>query len=116
MQVRRAASIDKKTGEIAGKEDGCVDQDECNRARHHARRPAGAAAAFDKTSGQGSVTAGNSSQLSDGASATLLMSAERAKALGIKPKLIFRGLRGRGLRARRDGHRPGLRGAEAAQA
>jgi acetyl-CoA acyltransferase len=37
------------------------------------------------------VTAGNSSQLSDGASATLLMSMERAKALGIKPKLIFRG-------------------------
>lgn len=33
----------------------------------------------------GSVTAGNSSPLTDGASATLLMSADRAKALGIKP-------------------------------
>ena len=33
----------------------------------------------------GSVTAGNSSPLTDGASATLLMSAEKAKALGIKP-------------------------------
>src|SRR5207249_1652287 len=46
---------------------------------------------FDKDSGQGTVTAGNSSQLSDGASATLLMSMDRAKALGVKPKLIFRG-------------------------
>ena len=46
---------------------------------------------FDKTSGQGSVTAGNSSQLSDGASATLVMSADRAKALGLEPLLVFRG-------------------------
>jgi acetyl-CoA acetyltransferase family protein len=37
------------------------------------------------------VTAGNSSQLSDGASATLVMSRERAESLGIKPRLIFRG-------------------------
>jgi acetyl-CoA acetyltransferase family protein len=33
----------------------------------------------------GSVTAGNSSPLTDGASATLLMSAAKAKALGLKP-------------------------------
>lgn len=33
----------------------------------------------------GTVTAGNASPLTDGASATLLMSADRAKALGIKP-------------------------------
>jgi acetyl-CoA acyltransferase len=33
----------------------------------------------------GIVTAGNSSQMSDGAAATVLMSAEKAKALGIKP-------------------------------
>ena len=46
---------------------------------------------FDKTSGQGSVTAGNSSQLSDGASATLLMSRQRAEELKIPYKLIFRG-------------------------
>ena len=39
----------------------------------------------------GSVTAGNSSQFSDGASATLIMSAESAKALGIKPLGFFRG-------------------------
>ena len=33
----------------------------------------------------GTVTAGNSSPLTDGAAATLLMSADKAKALGIKP-------------------------------
>ena len=47
--------------------------------------------AFDTTSGAGSVTAGNSSQLSDGASATLVMSSDRARALGIPPLLVFRG-------------------------
>jgi acetyl-CoA acyltransferase len=34
---------------------------------------------------QGTVTAGNSSQMSDGAAAAVMMSAERAKALGIQP-------------------------------
>jgi acetyl-CoA acyltransferase len=38
----------------------------------------------------GSVTAGNSSPLSDGAAAALLMSEERAKALGIAPLGVFR--------------------------
>jgi acetyl-CoA acetyltransferase family protein len=46
---------------------------------------------FDTTSGRGSVTAGNASQLSDGASATLVMSSERANALGLTPGLVFRG-------------------------
>lgn len=35
---------------------------------------------------EGSVTAGNSSQISDGASAVLLMSREKAKELGLKPR------------------------------
>ena len=34
---------------------------------------------------RGTVTAGNSSQMSDGAAAAVVMSAERARALGIKP-------------------------------
>ena len=38
---------------------------------------------------QGTVTAGNSSQMSDGAAAAVVMSAERAKALGIKPLVRF---------------------------
>ncbi|MCX6045339.1 MAG: acetyl-CoA C-acyltransferase [Chloroflexi bacterium] len=38
---------------------------------------------------KGSVTAGNSSQTSDGAAALLLMSEEKAKALGLKPLARF---------------------------
>jgi acetyl-CoA acetyltransferase family protein len=34
----------------------------------------------------GKITAGNSSQISDGAAAVLLMSAERAEALGLRPR------------------------------
>ena len=40
---------------------------------------------------KGSVTAGNSSQTSDGAAATVVMSAEKAAALGLKPLAVFRG-------------------------
>ncbi len=42
--------------------------------------------AFDKTSGQGTLTAGNSTGLSDGASAVLLSTEEWAAARGLKPK------------------------------
>lgn len=38
---------------------------------------------------KGTVTAGNSSQMSDGAAAAVVMSAEKAKALGIKPLARF---------------------------
>ncbi len=40
----------------------------------------------------GSVTAGNSSAISDGASALLVMSAERAKSLGLKPMARIRAM------------------------
>ncbi|MGC7872840.1 thiolase family protein [Desulfosporosinus sp. SYSU MS00001] len=39
----------------------------------------------------GSVTAGNSSQTSDGAAMTLLMSEQKVKALGLKPLAVWRG-------------------------
>jgi acetyl-CoA acetyltransferase family protein len=90
LQVVRGI-VDKKTGEITGKEDYYVDKDECNRPDTTLEGLLKLPPHFDKDSGQGTVTAGNSSQLSDGASATVLMSMDRAKALGIKPKLIFRG-------------------------
>ena len=51
----------------------------------------------------GQVTAGNSSQISDGAAAVLLMSAERAKALGLKPKARIRVDRRRGGASRNHG-------------
>ena len=39
----------------------------------------------------GCVTAGNSSQTSDGAAAAVVMSADKAAALGLKPMAVFRG-------------------------
>jgi acetyl-CoA acetyltransferase family protein len=90
MKVTRGI-LDKKTGEIVSHEECVCEVDECNRPDTTLEGLAALKPHFDQTSGQGTVTAGNSSQLSDGASATLLMSTERAKALGITPKLIFRG-------------------------
>ena len=83
--------LDKKSGEIVGKEDALVEGDECNRPDTTLEGLRKLPPHFDKDSGEGTVTAGNSSQLSDGASATLLVSRERAQALDIRPKLIFRG-------------------------
>ncbi len=40
---------------------------------------------------EGTVTAGNSSQMSDGAAAVIVMSRARANELGIKPLAVFRG-------------------------
>jgi acetyl-CoA acyltransferase len=90
MRVTRAV-LDKKTGEITGKEEVCVDRDECNRPDSTLEGLLALKPYFDPDSGQGTVTAANSSQLSDGASATLLMSRERADQLGISYSLVFRG-------------------------
>jgi acetyl-CoA acetyltransferase family protein len=89
MQVRRA--ILDKSGATIAEEDHCVDRDECNRPDTTLDGLAALPPVFDRTSGRGSVTAGNSSQLSDGASATVVMSSDRARALGITPGLILRG-------------------------
>jgi acetyl-CoA acyltransferase len=83
--------LDKKSGQIIGQEQATVTRDECNRPDTTLQGLLSLKPHFDPDSGQGSVTAGNSSQLSDGASATLLMSRERADRLGIPYKLIFRG-------------------------
>ncbi|MEP6535528.1 MAG: thiolase family protein [Bryobacteraceae bacterium] len=66
-------------------------RDECNRPNTTLEGLLALKPHFDPDSGEGTVTAGNSSQLSDGASATLVMSKSRADALGIPYKLIFRG-------------------------
>ena len=83
--------LDKKTGEIVSKEEATVNRDECNRPDTTLEGLLALKPHFDPHSGQGTVTAGNSSQLSDGASTTLLMSRERADQLHIPYKLIFRG-------------------------
>ena len=90
IDVTRAI-LDKKTGEKIGEEAVTVSRDECNRADTTLEGLAKLPPVFDAASGRGSVTAGNSSQLSDGASATIVMSATRAVALGLQPLLVFRG-------------------------
>ena len=91
MRVTMAV-LDKTTGEQTGTRQVCCDQDECNRPDTTLEGLLALKPVFDTTSGHGSVTAGNSSQLSDGASATLLMSRGRADELGVPYRLIFRGL------------------------
>ncbi|CAG8872014.1 thiolase family protein [Pseudomonas fluorescens] len=78
---------DKATGQ-AQILDGIVDRDDCNRPDTTLESLAGLKPVFAE---DGSVTAGNSSQLSDGASMTLVMSLEKALELGLKPKAFFRG-------------------------
>ena len=67
---------------------GTVDHDECNRPSTTLEGLAKLGPAFEDP---GSVTAGNASQLSDGAAMALLMSEDRAAALGITPMGYFRG-------------------------
>jgi acetyl-CoA acyltransferase len=55
-------------------------------ARHHAETLANLKPAFKP---DGKVTAGNSSQITDGASAVLIMSEEKAKELGLTPRARF---------------------------
>lgn len=90
IQVTRAL-LDKKTGEKVGEESALVDRDECNRPDTTLEGLLKLPPVFDTTSGAGSVTAGNSSQLSDGASATVVVSRDVANALDLKPLLVFRG-------------------------
>ncbi|MGY2399760.1 thiolase family protein [Pseudomonas sp. SDO5271_S396] len=78
---------DKTTGEVQVLE-GVVDRDDCNRPGTTLANLQSLKPVFAE---DGSVTAGNSSQLSDGASMTLVMSLEKALALGLKPKAFFRG-------------------------
>ena len=87
MKTQWAKIINKETKETE-LVDGICDRDECNRpdttlAGLNSLKPV-----FEE---DGSVTAGNASQLSDGASMTLVMSAERAAQLGLEPMAYFRG-------------------------
>lgn len=61
---------------------------------------------FDRT--WGTVTAGNSSQITDGAAAVLVMSAERARALGMEPLGYVRSYAAAGLDPARMGLGPSV--------
>ncbi|MEM7466907.1 MAG: thiolase family protein [Pseudomonadota bacterium] len=87
MTVNWLKMVDKETKQtemVAG----TVDKDECNRPTTSLDGLAKLKPAFEEG---GSVTAGNASQLSDGAAMSLLMSAKRAEQLGLEPQAYFRG-------------------------
>jgi len=79
--------VDRETGEES-LHDVVVDRDECNRPETTLEGLASLKPAFEE---DGSVTAGNASQLSDGASMSLLMTGKKAAELGLEPMGIFRG-------------------------
>ncbi|MCU0669141.1 MAG: thiolase family protein [Myxococcota bacterium] len=85
MKVTRKV---QNKGEAPFEEEAVVDRDECNRRETTLEGLQKLKPAFKP---DGTITAGNASQLSDGASATLVMSAERAKQLNLKPLGIYRG-------------------------
>lgn len=85
MKVTRKV---QKKGEEPYEEEAVVDRDECNRSDTTIEGLRALKPAFKP---DGTITAGNASQLSDGASATLLMSAERARQLGLQPLGVYRG-------------------------
>jgi acetyl-CoA acyltransferase len=77
--------LDKETGNIV-KGDALVTSDEGIRPDTTPESLANLKAAFKP---DGKVTAGNSSQISDGASAALIMSEEKAQQLGLTPRARF---------------------------
>ncbi len=78
---------DRETGEISF-QDVTIEKDECNRPGTTAEALAGLKPVMgeDKT-----ITAGNASQLSDGASACVVMNAKTAEQQNIEPLGAFRG-------------------------
>mgnify|MGYP006078662641 FL=1 len=87
MTVQWEKIVDKETKATAIVE-GTVDKDECNRVNTTLDGLTKLSPAFEEG---GSVTAGNSSQLSDGASMVLLMTEKKAIELGVTPMGYFRG-------------------------
>jgi acetyl-CoA acyltransferase len=81
----RSIHRDKDTGDIS-ESDELVAADEGIREGTTVETLANLKPAFKP---DGKVTAGNSSQITDGASAVLIMSEERAAALGLRPRARF---------------------------
>ena len=79
---------DKETGERT-RQDVTIGRDECNRPSTNA---AGLAALPPVMGEGGFITAGNASQLSDGASVCVLMERQQAEQRGLQPLGIYRGM------------------------
>ena len=101
MHVRMSVT-DKATNETRV-EDYVVDRDECNRPNTTLQALAG----LQPVRGPDRfVTAGNASQLSDGASACVLMDAAAAERRGLQPLGIFKGFATAGCEPDEMGNRP----------
>ncbi len=87
MTVPWRKVVDKET-KATDDVSGTVDKDECNRPGTTMDGLSGLPPAFEDG---GTVTAGNASQLSDGAAMALLMTEQRAAQLGLNPMGYFRG-------------------------
>ncbi|MDE0803043.1 MAG: thiolase family protein [Acidimicrobiales bacterium] len=81
----KVKKLDKETGELIDTGDEMATQDEGIRDS----TPESLANLKPAFLADGKVTAGNSSQICDGASALLIMSEEKAKELGLKPRARF---------------------------
>ncbi|MFQ5418262.1 MAG: thiolase family protein [Myxococcota bacterium] len=95
-----------KKGEEPYEEESVADRDECNRPDTTLEGLAKLKPVFKPAEEGGTVTAGNASQLSDGASTTVLMSADRARDLGIEPLAVYRGTAVAGCRPEEMGVGP----------
>ncbi len=80
--------VDKETGEMS-EEAVTLERDEGNRPSTNAE---GLAGLEPVTGPDGHITAGNASQLSDGASACVIMEAKEAEKRGLEPLGYFRGI------------------------
>src|SRR5690606_22008578 len=89
----RMKVVDKQTGEVSWR-DVTLDRDEGARADTTAEGLAGLRTIFP----DGTVTAGNASQLSDGASACVLMEARDAERRGLQPLGRYVGMAVAGVR------------------
>src|SRR5690606_31048901 len=76
-----------KAGEIVGSESLTLSVDECNRIDTTAE----GLAKLRTVNADGSITAGNASQISDGASACVITSSRIAEQRGLEPLGIYRG-------------------------
>lgn len=100
-----------KEGKPAGSEAVRASRDECNRADTSAASLAALKPVWSggEAVAQGEfITAGNASQLSDGAAAVVVMSAAAAKQRGLKPLGMYRGMAVAGCEADEMGIGPAL--------
>ena len=88
VPVTATKAVHNKTSGEVSDEEVTLTQDEGNRPQTQLENLAGLKPVIE----DGSVTAGNASQLSDGASASVVMSSKLAEQKGLQPLGIYRGM------------------------